>query len=799
MGSFSNRICRTEAGALAALVAAALLAIGAWPCVAQDAAGHGIALPNGGSGVEFVDAPTMAAAAAAKAATAGQTAASAQPAAGKSPIIVEADSLEADKEAKRINARGNVVVEWDSTRVGADVISVDERKRTVEGSGDVTYDSEEVLGSADSLRLDVDDETGVLENFDLRLKDEPGRFGGAQLEKLEGRHLRVDDGYFTTCDVEEGHEPDWELRGRKLDLRLDDYARLSRGRLQVRGVPVLYVPYLLFPTKQTRQSGLLSPSLGSSSRRGFLYAQPWFWNIDKQQDLTMTGVVETSARLGLDVEYRYAPSRRRAGRVDASYYNEAVRGDAEKQIDSPLFVGSNIPEDRGAIELTHREYRDNITGYADLQLVSDDLFLRETDSFSGDSDERELRRSRRYTTSRVGFLGEHGFTSGGVELIGYQNLVDSRDYTLQKPLSAWASSDRSLGPFVVRVDSGLASFMRQEGADGQRLDFATTAGLPLLVTDRLASKAWVRGRASAYAMNENELVREGSYEHFEQFPTRGIVEGGFDARTKVARDYALGSDRWTGIYHSLEPFVAFHYLGDSRSDVLPLYDGVDAIDARDVASYGVDSRFLLRRREGPDAVRGPFELGRLSLAQSYNLSQRVIDDHFSDIDVAAFVQPVEGLALRTLTSWNVGAAQVEGANASISWDAGPMRFLTGPRNQVAAAFRYVRSEDADILQSSELLARLGLSPRISLGLKGRYDFISSSFVEKGAGVTFSSSCQCWSIGVGVVERVNPDEFQVRLNFELAGLGGFGSGATSRTSPALDDVSYQDIGFWRAGW
>ncbi len=787
----SNRISRTEAGALAAVVAAVMLTIAVWPSAAQGL-GHGDDSPAAASRV-LSDAEEAAA-------PDDQSAASAQSPGAKSPIVVEADSLEVDKDTKRVNARGNVVVEWNSTRLSAGSLGVDEHERTIEGSGGVTYDSDEIVGTADSIRIDVDDETGVFDNVDLRLKNEPGRFGGARLEKLEGRRLHLEDGYFTTCDAEQGSSPDWELRGKQLDLRLDDYARLSQGRLEVRGVPVLYVPYLMFPTKQSRQSGLLAPSLGSSSRRGFLYAQPWFWNIDKQQDLTLTGVVETSARLGLDAEYRYAPSSRRSGRIDASFYNEALRGNANKEIDSPLFIGSDIPQNRGAIDVTHRERLDHLTAYADIQLVSDDLFLREVDSFVGDAIARELRRSRRYTTSRIGFVAENGFTSGGVEIVGYQNLVDSRDYTVQKPLGAWVRSDGAMGPFVLSVDSSLASFMRQEGADGERLDVATTAGLPLVMSERLVSKVWVRGRASAYAMNQRDLVaQDGSSEHFDQLPTRGIFEGGFDTRTKLARDYALGSEQWSGVYHSLEPFVAFHYLGQSLSGVLPLYDGIDAIDGRDVASYGVDSRFLLRRRDGREGNRGPFELGRISLSQSYNVSRPVVDDHLSDIDVSAFVQPVEGLALRTLTSWNVGASEVRGANASISWDAGSLRFLPGPSNQVAAAFRYVRNDTVDILESTEVLARLGLTPRISLGLKGRYDFISSTFVEKGAGLTFSSACQCWSVGFGVVERVNPKEFQVRINVELSGLGGFGSGAIARTSPALDDVGYQDLGFWRAGW
>src|SRR6185369_14230812 len=175
--------------------------------------------------------------------------------------------------------------------------------------------------------------------------------GGERLEKLTGRHVVIDDGYFTTCETDKGHPPDWELTGKHLEVRLDDYARARDARLRVRGVPVLYLPYVLFPTKQTRQSGLLPFSLGTSTNRGILLTLPGYWAIDKHQDLTATAVVETSARLGIDGLYRYAPSRKRWGELHASYYNEEIRGEAKP--DTPA-VG--VPDNRGSVELIHREY-----------------------------------------------------------------------------------------------------------------------------------------------------------------------------------------------------------------------------------------------------------------------------------------------------------------------------------------------------------------------------------------------------------------------------------------------------------
>ena len=748
----------------------------------------------------------------------------------RSPITVEADSLEVEQGGVRVKASGNVVVEWDTTKLRAAEIMVDQRERRVEATGGVEYESDEIRATARSAVLDVDDETGVLDHVDMHLVDEEGRFGGHRFEKTEGRRVILDDGYFTTCETDQGHPPDWELRGKHLDIRFDDYAHMKSARLEIRGVPVLYLPYLLFPTKQTRQSGLLPFSIGTSSNRGFLFSLPGYWAIDKQRDLTLTAVVETSARLGLDGVYRYAPSRRRWGELHAAYYNEGVRGDP-----SPGTPAVGVPDNRGSVELIHREYGSGWTGYADVQWVGDQRYLREINPLRIDFAAQNDRRSQRYTTSRVGAFTSRGFTTAGVEAEAWQDLIgeviDDGDTTtddavlrdtLQKPVNGWLQTDGNIGPVAFAVDSSLASFIRDKGAGGERLDVASTVALPILTQGPVLSRAWVKGRASAYVMNKRDVLDQDEQfvERLDTLPTRAVFDAGLDTRSKLGRHYAFtDTEQWSGLYHTIEPFAALRYTNRSSYDEIPLFDRLEAIDGRDVATYGVDSRVLLKRLAGGDRknVNGHFEFARLSLAQTYNLTSEVVKDHFSDIDLAAFVQPVEGFAIRTLTSYNIGAGEVRGANASVSWATGPVGpILRGRHSQFAAAYRYVRSSndassDEDKLQSTEMLARLDFTKNIALGLKGLYDIVGKTFVEKAVGLTFTSSCDCWSVGIGVIDKVNPavsygatdddspNELQVRLAFELQGLGGFGSGVTQHSSPALDSIEYEDIGFWRAGW
>ena len=89
-------------------------------------------------------------------------------------------------------------------------------------------------------------------------------------------------------------------------------ARLSncRGsarnaRLDFKGVPILYTPFISFPVGNQRKSGFLFPTLGTSSRSGTSLSIPWYWNIAPNYDATFLPTWYTKRGGKLDGEFRY--------------------------------------------------------------------------------------------------------------------------------------------------------------------------------------------------------------------------------------------------------------------------------------------------------------------------------------------------------------------------------------------------------------------------------------------------------------------------------------------------------------
>ena len=170
------------------------------------------------------------------------------------------------------------------------------------------------------------EETGGMDQGSVFLNANRYQLTGEHFEKQIGQAYAVTNGSFTTCVCKGGESPSWSIRGQRVNLDLAGYGRVKGGTFAVKNVPILYVPYGIFPIQRDRQTGFLFPRFGYSNRRGFQIEQPFFLDINKSHDATISLDLETDARIGALAEYRYALSPDTIGEISGSYFNEQIRG-----------------------------------------------------------------------------------------------------------------------------------------------------------------------------------------------------------------------------------------------------------------------------------------------------------------------------------------------------------------------------------------------------------------------------------------------------------------------------------------
>ena len=106
----------------------------------------------------------------------------------------------------------------------------------------------------------------TFEGAKFELTERNARGSADRIQVTRDNQLKLDNVRYTTCPV---GEEDWVLRASDIDIRQRAGIGFGRGvRLDFKGVPILYTPFLSFPVGNQRKSGFLFPTLGTSTRSG---------------------------------------------------------------------------------------------------------------------------------------------------------------------------------------------------------------------------------------------------------------------------------------------------------------------------------------------------------------------------------------------------------------------------------------------------------------------------------------------------------------------------------------------------
>ena len=539
-------------------------------------------------------------------------------------VTVDAESISYDQQSNVITASGAVKITRGDMVLTADTVRVNRSTQVAEAEGNVVLTDPEGTLTAEVMTLNLVEETGSLANGSVVLEKNHYQLTGRSFEKLPGQSYRVTGGSFTTCLCGSGAAPDWSVRGERVTLDLEGLGRVERGTFAVKNVPVFYIPYGIFPLRRERQTGLLFPRFGASNRRGFQIVQPFYVDINKSMDATLSLDVETSARIGALGEYRYALSRDTRGGLYGSYFNEQIRGASSSEVVNRHIADPTIPINRWNAGLTHDQWLPGgLHGFADVFRVSDDLFLREINVFTFNPGVDVALRTRRFERSRVGV--ERLFERGMVMTTGtwYQDFINPDRFVFQTPprVEALVSERLWEDRLAVALNAEGVNFARDRGFAGQRLDLRPEIEVPWRL------QPWVYGswrgglRGTLYSLDDTtvppqEQVNVDRADPGSKPPSilpalddqamRGLFYLGGEVGTQVARVVPFQRFGIVALKHTIEPTTTYLFVprSNTRQAALPLFDDVDRVNQRSVFTYGVTSRLLARMADSDGAGGG---------------------------------------------------------------------------------------------------------------------------------------------------------------------------------------------------
>ncbi|MFD0739956.1 LPS assembly protein LptD [Lysobacter koreensis] len=718
------------------------------------------------------------------------------------PTDIEGDQLEG-QEASDTLVQGNVQLRRGDQFLGTDKLTYNSETGQYVAEGSVRYQDSGMRIVAQRAEGNQEQDSHRISDLQYQLTERRGN-GGADRIELHGEQGALIGSTYSTCDPSQRA---WELRAKRIDIDTEEGMGVARNAtLRIGKVPVLYVPWFMFPIDDRRRTGLLYPAISLSGRNGFDWKQPIYLNLAPNYDATITPRIMSKRGALLGGEFRWLYEQGQ-GQVSGTWMptdklpeDESFRYLNNPVTNQPIVPTPSLPTDnRGQVTLSAlHNFGPQWHARANLGWISDTHYLEDfSNSLFGQSS-YNLR-------SEMGLFGRGRYWDAGLMADKYQLT----DYTLTERnlpfdrlprlYARWAQP--IVGNWLeAGIDAEAVRFDHEVFDGGSRLDLKPYVSMPLeggawFVRPKLA---W---RYTGYQLDRglaDSVARDRARDAFglppdvdpspaqlAQFrdtaPTRSLPITSVDAGLYFDRDTSVRGERYL---HTLEPRL--YYLRAPYRDQggLPLFD-----TAPMTFSWGQlfrDNRFTGADRQ-TDANQLTLALttrliseddGRERLSASFG-QIRYFDDSRVNLSVADDVAVERGKSA-WVADMTVAPSDRWTINAAYQWDPKfrredlaslRARYLIGDAGIVNLGYRYRR----DLLEQADFSFLYPISANWSVVGRYYYSILDRKELETIAGLQWESCC----LAVRVVSRrylrnrTGDLNDSLQVEFELKGLGSAG--------------------------
>jgi len=675
------------------------------------------------------------------------------PAGGEeSPINLYADTAESSGQ-QIFTLRGNAVVLYGAQRLEADSLTYDMNDGAVDALGNLHYSRPGLLVNGARARLFPDEKRGVLYDADYALPEQHGRGEAETVHLLDAHHQQLDQATYTTCPP---GNSDWLLSARQVDIDTQDGLGVAHhASMRLRGMPVLYTPYISFPIDGRRRSGLLVPKIGASQETGLDVSVPYYWNIAPNYDATLMPRVMSDRGVMMNGEFRYL-THKDEGMLRAEYLpSDNKYDDKSRSLVSFEDKGHPMP---------------HLTTRVDASNVSDKQYFQDLGTTLVQSSQSFLKREAEAT-----YHGNRWTLD--TRVLNFQTVdptvaVVDRPYTELPRVRFSAAPAQSLLGVHFNVDSEVTQFEKDKAVTGTRVDMLPQLSLPF--------------ERAAWYVKPSAGLRHTFYQLSDQpagdpdSPQRTTAIADLDTGMFFDRAFAFGDSTYL---QTLEPRLYYLYVPYKKQDDIPVFD---------TGNYDFNfwQLFQDNRFSGPDRMG---DANQLTTA----LTTRVLDPqsgaqrlraslgqitYFRDLKVTLPDEPVTtdnssdligelGVALSR--EWNV-ATELQWDPSATRTDRGDvlLQYRADRRQLVNLSYRYRRAT----LNQTDVSFLWPLGNAWHLVGRWNYSLDDSTTLETLAGFGYESCC--WAlqlVGRSYVNDVNGDRTNgVYAQVEFKGLTSTGS-------------------------
>jgi LPS-assembly protein len=430
----------------------------------------------------------------------------------------------------------------------AQEVIIDRVEQTVSAEGPIEVREPGIVMYGDRITYDSLSERASLSDAEFVMYEEQLYGIAERVTRDANGSLEIEDGQLTFCAPT---DPSWLVTAET--LRVDPTTNTGEAwgaRIDIKGVPVAYLPWVQFPLNDRRKTGLLFPDISSDTRGGLDITAPIYLNLAPNYDATYSPRLIQDRGLVHQLNTRFLGKRTGFWDVSGTYLRDDDL-DASDSDNNRWLVNIQQSSDPSA------RLRTSI----DFTKVSDNEYLRdlENNTLSAQRQTALLQRAR------VDWLADSWLF--GLEAQQFQSIAEdlTDNYRRLPQVSAVWRGDAKIGPLEPLLKLQAANFDTDlERVKGQRVYQEVGVTLPL-TRDYGFLNSSLMHRSIQYRLKapDNNQTRSESVSSW-----LGRIEGGLE----FERSTELFGLPFT---QTLEPRFQYLYAGYDDHAGIPDFDSAE--------------------------------------------------------------------------------------------------------------------------------------------------------------------------------------------------------------------------------